>query len=1411
MNSSIFCSSYFINRHYRLLILLAHFLILSARADVALSFDAPRLSQENKEEAVQIINENESLNASLRPGGAGIYRFRLAKDYSANIVLSEFTYPVEISVMNVAHELIVQTVGLDGEHGPRRVNVVAQVSGDFLVKIKFVDESLSGNYRISLQEIRRATQGDRQVVKALALWMQARQFQEKGDAESMEKAIDIYKGALTLLENTDDRISEASASSELGALYFRLGAFAEAEPLLERTLEIRKKVLGADALDTSAALNDLGLAVRLNGKLDRSEGLLNQALVIREKALTPAHPDIAETLNNLAGLMRVMGQAKKSEEFYKRSLAIREKVFGPAHQSVAESLNNLALLYESEGMLAKAEPLYRRALFIYENTLGPKNPDFATVNNNLGMWYKQQGDYERAKQYLERALSIRKAALGAESSYAAESYNNLACVYADQGALEQAEKLYLESLRIYESAGSKDPQIVDVLNNLGCLYMEMRKYSRANAMLQRATSILESLYGIESPDFAYSLNVLAGIYLDRGFYDKAQELIDRGVAIAEKISAPKELLGTLLHDLAVTYFYRGDYDRAEKLQQRALSLRQEAFGPENREVASTLHDLAVVYEHRGDYRKSDQLHQRALAILEKTIGPDHPLIALELHDFGVLYEARGDYKSAENHYSRAFAMREKVLSPEHPQLAMSLNVAGVMFTAKGDYAKAEEFLRRALLIREKALGPEHGYVAQTLLNLARLYRAKHEYERAEDTYERGLDIYRKAVGPINGAIGDTLYDVAELNYEMKKFDRAEDLFNQSLSMYEKALGPEHPFVASPLAGLAAIYEMKGDIARAAVTLKRALQITENSLNLNLVVGSEQQKYLYLRKVSSETDRAISLNIRAGAGTPDAARTAVTTIIRRKGRALDVMANSIGTLRRHADPEDRTLLDQLATAQTVYSTAAHSRSRRAEPSEYQHQLQTLYEKVEKLEAEVSERSAQFRSLSQDATLEEVQQVIPVNAALVEFVLYRPYTPEINSFGESRYVAYVIFREGVPRWVDLGEARPIDSLIALTRNALRDPKSTAVKSLARNLEDKIMRRVRALLGKKRDVLISPDGQLNLVPFSALIDENNHYLVENYSFISLTSGRDLLRLRDPGDRQSSEQVIVANPLFDLAAKPVTPSNVVATKSTEENDGPPERSVDFAAVNYKLLPGTAAEAAALQSLFPSARVLAEETATEAALKKVQDPQFLHIATHGFFLSDQPRDSRAGNTPSRETSDVPGGGEPLPPGWENPLLRSGLVLAGVKQGHSGTGEDGVLTSLESAGLNLWGTKLVVLSACETGLGGVRNGEGVYGLRRALVLAGSETQVISLWKVSDAGTRDLMTAYYTRLGRGEGRAEALRQVQLEMLGGRLLPKVSSMKRETIDDTEKTAPKDYRHPYYWAAFIQSGDWRSMDGK
>jgi hypothetical protein len=207
--------------------------------------------------------------------------------------------------------------------------------------------------------------------------------------------------------------------------------------------------------------------------------------------------------------------------------------------------------------------------------------------------------------------------------------------------------------------------------------------------------------------------------------------------------------------------------------------------------------------------------------------------------------------------------------------------------------------------------------------------------------------------------------------------------------------------------------------------------------------------------------------------------------------------------------------------------------------------------------------------------------------------------------------------------------------------------------------------------------------------------------------------------------------------------------------------------------LPGTASEARDIEGLLGNATVLTGERATEAAVKALDGPSILHVATHGFFL---PRPFAAGRSAGPAVEE---GG--------SPLLRSGLAFAGANVGSGETGDDGILTALEAAGLRLSGTKLVVLSACDTGVGEVTVGEGVYGLRRALVLAGSESQVMSLWPVSDEGTRELMAAFYRALREGSGRTEGLRSAQLGLL----------------------ANPDRAHPFYWASFILSGKTGPLD--
>jgi CHAT domain-containing protein len=489
-----------------------------------------------------------------------------------------------------------------------------------------------------------------------------------------------------------------------------------------------------------------------------------------------------------------------------------------------------------------------------------------------------------------------------------------------------------------------------------------------------------------------------------------------------------------------------------------------------------------------------------------------------------------------------------------------------------------------------------------------------------------------------------------------------------------------------------------------------------------------------------------------------------------------MAANLAALRQRFDAEGQRLLDQWKGTAGRLAALINSGPQGTDAAEHHKRIRELENTREAIEDELSRHNKGFFDGLRPVALASIQAALPAGVSLIEYAVYRRLNPaarlHAEEFGPPRYAAFVLRRDRDIHAADLGDAAEIDALVARFRAAARDPKQRGVARHARALGERLFGPLRGALDDILHVLISPDGALNLIPFAALRDAQGRYLVERYTITYLTSGRDVLRYAASGQRSTGgPPLIIADPLFDLP-EPVRMARPAPSAA------PPRRSIttgrDLANVYFAPLAGASREARAIAALFPGSVVLTGPQATKASLEKHAAPRILHVATHGFFLDDAAAGKRSEDRGAATEAQT-----------DNPLVRSGLALAGA----NARSADGVLTALEASALDLRGTKLVTLSACDTGLGDVKNGEGVYGFRRALVLAGAETLVMSLWPVSDQVTRELMTAYYTRLGNSEGRAEALRQVQLGML--------------------KRA--DRRHPFFWASFIQSGEWASLDGK
>ncbi|HEV2862696.1 MAG TPA: CHAT domain-containing tetratricopeptide repeat protein [Pyrinomonadaceae bacterium] len=1013
------------------------------------------------------------------------------------------------------------------------------------------------------------------------------------------------------------------------------------------------------------------------------------------------------------------------------------------------------------------------------------------------------GKTDEAVAAAEAALASAEKSLGAGHELVALALDMLGTLHLNREDYARAENFYSRALAAREkSQGPDHPDVAATLASLGSVYNNLEEYDRAEAALLRALRIREKALGPDKPEVAAALYVLAATYSRRGQYARAEPLLYRALSIQEKLTAPEApfFLGLTLNNLGFLHLQKGEYDKAEALYLRALAITERLLGPEHRLVATQLNNLAVLYRDRGDYLRAEPLLTRALSIQEKAAGPEHLDTSIALTTLAMLYSDRGDDERALPLFERALRIREKAEGPESTALASALGNVANVYSRRGDHPAAIRLFERALSIIEKKLGADSPLYATMLNNAAVAYSDLGDTARAERLSERALEIKERVLGPSHPDVAVALSNLAYFYFLRNEFDREESLYLRALAITEKAYGPDHPTAGTYLANLSTVYWGRGDTRRALDTLTRGAELRERNLSLVLGVGSEEQKRLYLATLQNEAHEVISFHLGHAPRDPAAAELALTTILRRKGRVLDAVADQTAALRRRLDARDRELLDELSAARSSLArlvlkgaddgaTTAAGEARRAEESR-------LKAEIDRLESEVSSRSAEFRTQARPVTLDAVREAIPAGSALVEFVLYKPFDVKAQGlasrFGPARYAAYVLRREGGPRFVDLGAAEALDAAVLAWRRTLSEPSNAEAASRGRELDEKLMRPVRALVGDARRLFLSPDGALNLIPFGALVGERGRYLVEDYSITYLTSGRDLLRLGAAAAPRQAP-LVIANPLFEYPTAAPSSSTTPAAQS--------RRSADLAGARFNPLPGTKGEAAALGSILPGARVLTEAQASEAEVKRASGPEILHVATHGFFLPDQTRaDSDAaaarglllGTTQAAQRA-----------GGENPLLRSGLALAGANRGDGGAGEDGVLTALEAAGLDLWGTRLVVLSACETGIGEVKNGEGVYGLRRALVLAGSESQVMSLWQVDDAATRDLMVAYYRRLRAGEGRTEALRQVQLQML--RTARKTEAGRKRSLSSASASS-SDRSHPFYWAAFIQSGDWR-----
>ncbi len=1059
-----------------------------------------------------------------------------------------------------------------------------------------------------------------------------------------------------------------------------------------------------------------------------------------------------------------------------------------------------AMKHQDAAEYSEAERLYKEVLAEAPRLWGEDSTNYATVLNNLGNLYVDTKRYEKAEPLFLRSLQIREAKLGKDHTLVADSLNNLGNLYQYTRRYEKAESLFLRSLQIEEARLGKDhPDVAESLYNLANLYKEMGRYAKAEPFYLRSLQIDEAKLGKDHLHVARSLNNLANLYENMGRYEKAEPLIQRSLQITvAKLGKDHTLVADSLNNLGNLYLDTGRYEKAEPLYRRSLEIREAKLGEDHVLAASSLNNLANLYHAMGRDEKAEPLYLRSLNIREAKLGKDHPDVADSLNGLANLYETTGRYEKAEPLYQRSLQIYETSLGREHLRVALSLNNLALLYCFTGRYEKAEPLVVRSFGIKEARLGKDHPDVAQSLSLLAQLQAIRRGEVEAAQRYDASRRIMRRHIARVLPLLTEkeqlnffrrtdaSLHAALSLGY---CYSRNAHLAQRSASWLLNAKGlAQQTLAAGPLT------TRDSREPRLRQQIEQLLDLRRQLAHLTLTParpGQEETRRQRLEVLTSQEQE-------------------LATRLQQQGAAVEVADPWVHLdLLRGALPEGAAFID--IARFSVYDFQATGKQKRWQSARYVAWVTPRQGAVSVVDlgeaAKIDAAVAVARQALEDAPLllkgargevaaeQHTRQALGALAALV----LQPLQRHLEAVQE-----WVICPDGA-LWLAPWAALPLDAkTYAVEKHTLRLvvsgrdllPRPSAAKDLSA-----------PAIFADPDFDAAPSGSAGrLAGLSCPGSIGQRKLIFEFAqdgTLRIREGDGSGEIVGKGTWKAFGDEVTLRTQISRFSGRLEGDRVVGEREKRDAEGHvrrdrwefrlPEDALAMQRTTRSLagmqlgkvprLPGTAAEAEAItepliEALGHKPTLWTEEKATTDAFLSLRRPRVLVLATHGFFLPDQEltaleREHAASDPNFKPRTRL-----------EDPLLRCGLLLSGCNKG--GEGDTGVLTGREVLSADLRGCQLVVLSACETGLGDVRNGEGVAGLRQAFLLAGAQSVLASLWKVPDDDTALLMASYFNRLARREGRAEALRQAQLQRI---------QQRRDKFGAA---------HPYFWAAFSLTGD-------
>ena len=967
------------------------------------------------------------------------------------------------------------------------------------------------------------------------------------------------------------------------------------------------------------------------------------------------------------------------------------------------------------------------------------------------------GKFAEAEKLARERLEVVERESGAESVEAANVLDLLSEAMRQGGKGGQAEvgEICRRAVRIKEKElGKDDPGYAASLYQLGCWHYANGEYSVARPLVERALKIRENKLGPDHPDVASSLLVMGALQAELGEHLAAKALLERALSIREATdpSGPGE--AECCNALASVLVRMGDYAPAEPLFRRAIGIWERTFGATHAKVGTGWNNLSTVLYAIGDYEGALSCKDKALSIRIRTLGPNHELVGWTRANMGMNLAALGRKEDARRQYRLAISIFERRFGNDTPEVGWTLKRLGDTYLAPGEYRTAIPILESALSDLELGEPKDHPDIGEAMA----------------------------ALGSAQTAAGDTA--------------RGNELNRQALAILSSRLGDRHPEVGFTLTQYAGALAATRAWEPALDVALQGEEVSREHLRLTCRAMPERAALAYAASRPAGGRLALSILKNVPDPAPPTLVRVWDSLIRSRTLVLDEMALRMRMASEAKDPKIRRLVDKLSVERRRLANLVVSGPGDEAASQYQAALERARDANESAERALAKASEAYSSDQERGKIgfADVSNALPPASALVAYA----------AAGEGRDRCYVAFvaRAGSMEisFVPLASASRVDAAVSrwltAVSQAVRNPAKHGVeasRTAGDSLASLLLYPIERQIERARRLFVVGDGSILLVNLDALPISGSRYFAEVGPVVHyLNSERDLIT-RPSKSPSGTGLLAIGDPAFDRRS---ASGAVARSRGATEGSSSSRDAWDcgqFKDVRFSKLPNSGSEAREVVRIWgdPAHTTLLTGAAADERSFKADAPgrRVLHLATHGFFLGGPCETGTAGTRGIGGTA--PLANRPPTRRTVNPIQLSGLALAGANERASAgpDDEDGILTAEEIASLDLSGTDWAVLSACDTGRGRIQVGEGVLGLRRAFQAAGARTVIMSLWAVDDESTRSWMQALYRgRVGEKLDTADAVRQADLHVLRAR---------RAQARSTD---------PFYWAAFVATGDWR-----